>query len=156
MKLDIGGGTIPQEGFTNLDPNHGEGDYKRYIQDGIPLPDNSVEEAGASHVFEHIPAGRERIEAMNEIYRVLEPGATFTMIVPTVGSTGEDGPIYNGWQPWADPTHVSYWWYLESFLYFVKDSAFAANADYGLKYWELADSELRDGWEAVVLFRKPE
>ena len=155
MKLEIGGGTIPEPGWVNLDPVHGAGDFKRYAQDGIPITDNSVDEARASHVMEHIPAGQPRITVMNEVHRVLKPGGVFTIIGPLIGAYGT--PIQT-WHAWADPTHVSYWWMPESFLYFC-EGPFKANADYDVRIWaeldEEKDTELRNGWEGVVRMRKP-
>lgn len=149
MKVEIGGGTLLQQGFTNLDPVHGQGEFKRKIQDGIPMPDGSVEAARASHVMEHIPAGYDRIFVMNEVYRVLRSGGEFEIIVPCV----PQGPSGIGWHAFADPTHVSFWVYPESFHYF--DGVFAANADYGIKVWQTKFSELRGGWEAQWIGVKP-
>ena len=145
MKLEIGGGLAAWPGFTNLDPVHGEGEFRRRIQDGIPASDGSVEAARCSHLMEHIPAGRERIGAFNEVWRVLRPGGTFEVVVP----------LFGGWGAIADPTHVSFW-VRESFDYFT--GAVAAAADYGIRLWELADWSTKDcGWgtEGHALLRKP-
>lgn len=152
--IDIGGGTIPAPGCVNLDPHHGQGEWRRHIQDGIPASDNSVIAVRASHVMEHIPAGNERIFVMNEVHRVLVSGGTFEIIVPTIGSGGQ---LHGGWQAFADPTHVSFWYYPESWLYFC-EGPFKPNADYGYKIWSALreeDMELRGGWEARVIMRKP-
>ena len=147
MKLEIGGGYASWDGFTNLDPVHGEGEFRRRIQDGIPLPERSVLEARCSHLMEHIPAGPERIAVFNDVYRVLVPGGTFEVIVPLVGQ---------GWGAYADPTHVSFW-VKESFGYLT--GALRANADYGISYWELAEWTERPcdwGIEGRALLRKPQ
>lgn len=148
MRIDVGGGTLPAPGYINLDPIHGEGKWKRRLQDGIPAEDGSVVGVRASHVFEHIPAGHNRIEAFNEIHRVLAPGGEFEMILPLVGYTDTSGvgiPVV-GWMPWADPTHVSFWWFPESLMYFC-EGPFKANADYGVNLWTLQWWEAKDGWE---------
>lgn len=159
MKVEIGGGTIPAPGYVNLDPNHGQGQWRRYVQDGIPAPTGTVDAVRASHVMEHIPAGGgagQRIEVMNEIHRALRPGGILEIIGPCI----PQGPAGIGWQAFADPTHVSFWVYPESFLYFV-DGPYRANADYGILLWEWVEDselgvpELRDGWEAHVALRKP-
>jgi len=124
MKLDIGGGLSCPAGWTNLDPVHGVGEFKRYIQEGIPLPDNSVEEARCSHLMEHIPAGRERINAFNEVWRVLRPSGMFEVVVPLYS------PDSYGWA--ADPTHVSIW-VEQSFWYFT--GRMSAAAVYGIRLW---------------------
>jgi SAM-dependent methyltransferase len=152
--IDIGGGTIPASGCINLDIHHGEGEWRRRIQDGIPMADNSVVACRASHVMEHIPAGEERLFVMNEVHRVLVPGGTFEIIVPCVGVNGK---LVEGWWPYADPTHVSFWYFPESWLYFC-EGPFKPNADYGMKIWAaLRDEDMRveGGWEAHVIMRKP-
>jgi hypothetical protein len=123
VKLDIGGGLASWPGHTNLDPVHGQGTFRRRIQDGIPLRDATVESARCSHLMEHIPSGADRIAAFNEVWRVLEPGGTFEVIVPLF-------PCYGAI---ADPTHVSLW-VEQSFWYFT--GQMVAAADYGIRLWE--------------------
>jgi hypothetical protein len=75
-----------------------------------------------------------------------------------------------GWQPWADPTHVSQWWFPESLMYFCA-GPFKPHANYGISDWAplggyvdpmLADGEVkgsfwcvRDQWEGVAALVKP-
>jgi SAM-dependent methyltransferase len=143
--LEIGGGRNPQPGWTNLDPVHGEGTFRRRIQDGIPLPDASLQQARASHLMEHIAAGAERVFAMNEVWRVLVPGGTFEVVVP----------LFGGWGALADPTHLSFW-VRESFDYFT--GATLPDADYGIRYWDLVEWTTRDcdwGTEGRAVLSKP-
>lgn len=136
MRIEIGGGTLIQSGWINLDPTHGQGEWRRIAQDTPwPTGDNTVQSLKASHVMEHIPAGQDRIRVMNEAHRVLMPGGVFEIIVPFMVGT---------WHAIADPTHVSFWC-KESFHYF--DGLFAANADYGIRLWETLELEIVDGWE---------
>ena len=145
MKLELGGGAAPWDGFTNMDPRHGEGEFRRRAQDGpFPLPDNSVEAARCSHLMEHIPAGQERIDVMNEMHRVLVPGGTFEVIVPLM--------VPGRWEPIADPTHVSFWIH-ESFEYFT--GVKRANAEYGIRLWQEAEWTVRDDIEGRCVLRKP-
>lgn len=144
MKLELGGGLLLTRGYINVDPVHGTGNWKRYAQDiPWPVPDNSIDAIRASHVLEHIPAGADRINVMNEAWRVLKPGHTFEIIVPFMVGT---------WHAIADPTHVSFWC-LESFHYF--DGLFAANAHYGISLWETVSLETVNGWEGHWIGRKP-
>lgn len=134
--IEIGGGTLVQPGWVNLDSRNGDGDWRRMAQDTPwPAADNSIDGIRASHVMEHIPAGQPRIDVMNEAHRVLKPGGVFEIIVPLLVGT---------WHAVADPTHVSFW-VKESFHYF--DGLFAANADYGIRLWETLELEVVDGWE---------
>lgn len=157
MLLEIGGGLLVSPGWDNLDPRHpSRPEFAVKVQDGIPLPDNSVEIVRASHVMEHIASGDDRISAFNEVNRVLVSGGLFKIIVPCVGYTdhaGDGSPKYAGWQAWADPTHNSFWFYPESFWYFT--GKFAANASYGLRPWNEVSMDLKDGWEAHVVLAKP-
>ena len=136
MNVEIGGGTLIGPGWINMDPNHGEGSWRRFAQETPwPTGDNTVDALRASHVMEHIPSGQPRIDVMNEAHRVLKPGGVFEIIVPFM--TGS-------WHAIADPTHVSFWC-LESFHYF--DGLFAANANYGIKMWETIELTTEHGWE---------
>lgn len=136
--IEIGGGTLVQPGWVNLDSRNGEGDWRREAQDTPwPTSDNTVAAIRASHVMEHIPAGQPRIDVMNEAHRVLKPGGVFEVIVPILND-----PL--SWHAIADPTHVSFW-VPESFHYF--DGHFAANADYGIRLWTTLELEVRGGFE---------
>lgn len=153
MKIDIGGGLRPREGFVNFDPVHGEGLFKRKLQDGIPVEDNSVDELFSSHTFEHIPTS-DRISCMNECNRVLKSGGVFEIIVPIIGYTDLNnvGHYVNSCLPWADPTHVSYFWMPDSFLYFTKEEI--SSADYGIIYWKLLNAQINDKAEGKVILQK--
>lgn len=143
VRIDLGGGKIPLEGWVNLDPGHGEGPWRRLAQDvPWPIADDAVEQVYASHMMEHVPAGAERIAVMNEAWRVLKPGGTFEIRVP----------MFPRWEAIADPTHVSFW-VPQSFFYFTGD--IAPDADYGMKRWEMGSCVINDGWEIRTVLRKP-
>lgn len=81
MKLDIGAGDKPKEGYVGID--------KFVIQDGIvnadmwdlPYPDDSVEAIYSSHALEHV--GKfEVMPTLMEWKRVLAPGGVVEIIVP--------------------------------------------------------------------------
>lgn len=135
MRLDVGGGTAPAPGYTNVDPVHGDGPLKVAMPARLPFPDGHVDAIRCSHVMEHIPAGQPRLDTMNEFHRLLRPGGKLLIIVPVIGT----------WHAIADPTHVSFW-VPESFDYFT--GAQAANADYGILRWRALDLQVNDGWEA--------
>jgi SAM-dependent methyltransferase len=143
VNLELGGGHLVSAGSINVDPNHGQGPWKRLAQDvPWPTPDGSVNAVRASHVMEHIPSGQPRIDVLNEAHRVLAPEGTFEIIVPLVLAHGQ---WVGTWHAFADPTHVSYWALPESWHYF--DGVLAANADYGIKLWETLSMEVERGWE---------
>ena len=144
MRIDLGGGLKPAPGYVNLDPTHGEGEWRRYAQETPwPAKDGEVSRIRASHVIEHIPAGADRIVVLNECWRVLKPGGLLEITVP----------LFPSWQAVADPTHVSYWceqsfWYL--------DGRWHYDADYGLKPWEFVAWMEQEGWQGTWMGRKPQ
>ena len=182
-QVEIGPGTKPHpDTEVGIDPYHPICAPKQYAEDGYwrwhdydretddvvlprPIPTGSVEKVYASHVLEHIPAGSPRINTFNEAWRILKPGGTFTFRVPLIG-VGAD-PV-QGWQAWADPTHVSYWWFPHSFEYFTGQRG--ADADYPILLWDEVHNyapdindfsedtplwAVYDWWEGLCRLRKP-
>lgn len=94
LKIDIGGGLFPREGYTTIDQEDANITYD--LNDGIPLDDNSVGVINASHIIEHL---RDPIKTMREIHRVLVHGGWAFIEVPSTEGNGA----------WCDPTHVSFW-----------------------------------------------
>jgi glycosyltransferase involved in cell wall biosynthesis len=94
LKIDLGGGLFPREGYTTIDQE--DGDITCDLNDGIPLEDNSVGVINASHVIEHL---KDPIKTMREIHRVLAHGGWAFIEVPSTEGNGA----------WCDPTHVSFW-----------------------------------------------
>lgn len=100
IRLDIGGGDNPQPGFVNIDilPLPKVDIVWDLEETPWPLPDECVLTAVASHVLEHItPHKGTFIRVMDEIWRVLKPGAQFAFVVPHASS--------HGYQ--QDPTHIN-------------------------------------------------
>ena len=129
LKVDIGGGLYPRKGYLTIDQEGA--DITCDLNDGIPLPDNSVGVINASHVLEHL---RDPIKSMREIHRVLAHGGWAMIEVPSTDGRGA----------WQDPTHVSYWNEHSFWYYTNKDKAyFIRNKDirfqsYRLETWEMA------------------
>jgi len=120
LKLDLGCGLTPKEGFEGVDVR---GDKKKYAVDLFKFPwpfeDNSVEEIHCSHLVEHIPAreveerdivafatakpdtikrflGQDMLFAfMDECWRILQPDAWIQIVVPSARSN----------RAFQDPTH---------------------------------------------------
>lgn len=104
MKVDIGGGLNPYPGYVTVDTRE-TADFVCDLNDGIPLPDNSVGVLNASHILEHL---HDKTKIMGEIHRVLAPGGWAFIEVPSTDGRGA----------YQDPTHVSYW-NENSFLYYT-------------------------------------
>lgn len=103
-KVDIGGGLNPYPGYISIDLRD-TADIKADLNDGIPLPDNSVGVLHASHIIEHL---HDKHKIMSEIHRVLAHGGWAFIEVPSTDGRGA----------FQDPTHVSYW-NENSFLYYT-------------------------------------
>jgi len=95
LKVDLGGGLNPFPGYITVDQREGS-DYVCDLNDGIPLPDNSVGVLNASHIIEHL---HDKTKIMYEIHRVLAHGGWAFIEVPSTDGRGA----------FQDPTHVSYW-----------------------------------------------
>lgn len=102
--VDIGGGLNPYPNYLSIDLRK-DADIQFDLNDGIPLPDNSVGVLNASHILEHL---HDKTKIMAEIHRVLAPGGWTFIEVPSTDGRGA----------FQDPTHVSYW-NENSFLYYT-------------------------------------
>ena len=129
LKVDIGGGLYPRPGYITIDQEGA--DITCDLNDGIPLPDNSVGVINASHVLEHL---KDPIKSMREIHRVLAHGGWAMIEVPSTDGRGA----------WQDPTHVSFWNEHSFWYYTNRDKAtFIRNTDirfqtYRLNTWDMA------------------
>jgi predicted SAM-dependent methyltransferase len=104
MKLNLGASDQAIPGFLSVDICP-PADIVADLSKPWPWPDSSVDEVLSSHLFEHLPS---RVHTMNELHRVLKPGARARIIVPSATK----GAGYA-----QDPTHVSPWC-MNSFQYF--------------------------------------
>lgn len=104
LKVDIGGGLNPYPGYVTVDTRE-TADHVYDLNDGIPLPDNSVGVLNASHILEHL---HDKTKIMGEIHRVLAHGGWAFIEIPSTDGRGA----------FQDPTHVSYW-NENSFLYYT-------------------------------------
>lgn len=110
IKLNLGCGYRKIDGFVNIDNRQeAEPDMLCDVTVGLPFSDNSVDYILANDFLEHIPIG-ETIGVVEEIFRVLKPGATFESLTPSTDGRGA----------FSDPTHRSFWNKC-SWLYFMND-----------------------------------
>lgn len=109
MRLNLGCGDTPLPGWVNLDIYPGEGVILCDLRKTWPYADSSVDAVRAWHIFEHLP---DRVHTMNELWRVLAPGAIAEIQVPTV----------DGVAAFSSPTHLSYW-HRTTFLHFEAGTA---------------------------------
>ena len=112
LRLDLGSGPRPADGFKGCDIVPGQTDYTFNLCDGgrWPFKDNTVDELRSSHFIEHMDAvylnlldGNgvhvRRIDALlwffDEAFRIAKPGALFTVQWPALQSV----------RAFQDPTH---------------------------------------------------
>jgi len=93
--VELGGGINPRSG-CNINIDLEDGNLIADLNDGIPLPDNSVGVINASHIIEHL---HDKHKIMCEIHRVLADDGWAFIQVPSTDGRGA----------FQDPTHVSYW-----------------------------------------------
>lgn len=105
LKLDLGCGKNPREGFTGVDLRDFGQPIKADLTKPWPWKDDSVEEAHCSHTIEHFDAER-RIYFVNELYRVLKPGGKCQMIAPHWSSCRAYGDLTHQWPPISE-----FWFY---------------------------------------------
>lgn len=99
MKLDLGCGKNPKEGFTPVDSiKFTDATVVADLRQKWPWEDGSVEEVNASHVLEHFER-RERVHFMNELYRVLKKDGKATIVVPHWASNRAYGDMTHCWPP---------------------------------------------------------
>lgn len=96
IRLDFGCGKNKREGFTGVDSIAFDNVdiVLDLVNDEWPWEDNSVSEVHCSHFVEHLD-GQERIKFFNNLYRILKPKGSATIITPH----------WSHERAYGDPTH---------------------------------------------------
>jgi len=107
LRIDLGSGPRPREGFYALDHLELEGidivaDLNRPLE---LLPDHCAEHVFSSHALEHV---ENLLPLLGEIHRITRPGGLVEFVVPHFSN-----PYY-----YSDPTHVRFFG-LYTMNYFV-------------------------------------
>jgi SAM-dependent methyltransferase len=116
VKLDLGCGKSRREGFIGVDVRDFGQEVVCDLRDAWKWEDESVDEVNCSHFIEHLTAS-ERIHFVNELWRVLKPGAKATITTPHWASNRAYGDLTHQWPP------VSEMWF-----YYLSRDWRAANA----------------------------
>ena len=99
IKLDLGCGKSKKEGFIGVDRRKFPGvDVVHDLLVKWPWADESVAEIHMSHAMEHF-TGKERVKIVNEMYRVMQPGASASVITPYWCSNRAYGDFTHQWPP---------------------------------------------------------
>ena len=104
IKLDLGCGKNPKEGFEGVDERDFGQPHKVDLRKPWPWKNESVEEVHCSHMLEHLTP-QERIHFANELHRVMKKGAKATIITPHYASVRAYGDLTHQWPP-----VVSFWY----------------------------------------------
>jgi SAM-dependent methyltransferase len=104
MRLNLGCCDALLPDYVNVDVVGAPGIQVADLRQRWPWADGSIDHVRAWDIIEHLP---DKIFTMNELWRVLRPGGTAEIAVPTTDGTGA----------FQDPTHVSFW-NRRSFLYY--------------------------------------
>jgi predicted SAM-dependent methyltransferase len=80
VKLDLGSGDAPCEGYTTVDYYNPAADIDAPLWD-LPYADGTAEEIRCFHALEHVPAARVA-PTLLEWWRVLAPGRRLRVEVP--------------------------------------------------------------------------
>lgn len=108
LRLNLGACDRPFPGFLSVDIVP-PADVIADLALRWPWEDSTIDEVRAHDVFEHLPS---RIHTMNELGRVLKPGARATVEVPSASKGAGFA---------QDPTHITPWC-MNSFQYFQAES----------------------------------
>lgn len=108
LRLDLGGGENPREGYESVDPFAPGAPHKVHLWDGQRWPwgDDEASALHSSHTIEHVDAawidtyhGGAKLDALmfffTEAFRILKPGGSFTLVWPACQSV----------RAFMDPTH---------------------------------------------------
>lgn len=142
IRLDLGSGPRPREGFQGVDVAKLEGivTFDLIRGDRWPWKDGEVDELSSSHFIEHIPADNlsimrsrsgtalvERVQQdrllwfFDEAFRVIKPGGLFHLVWPALKSS----------DAFRDPTHRRF-----LPLEFTHYLSAAGRASMGLEHYE--------------------
>lgn len=86
LRLNVGAGHIPREGYVNVDGRNLPGIDIVADARSIPLPGGCVAELRSEHLVEHFPEAELRRVVLPHWRELLEPGGTVSIVVPDAES----------------------------------------------------------------------
>lgn len=113
VRLDIACGDNKAEGWIGVDiAKTPSVDVQFDLTNSTwPFDDNSVDEARCSHFFEHLDP-QQRVTFMNELHRILKPGAGCTFITPR----GFERQVQDFTHKWPPVVTGSYFYFSKQWL----------------------------------------
>lgn len=110
IRLNLGASDSMHPNSINVDIFRPHNADESFVQADLtqrwPWEDSSVDYIRAHDIIEHLP---DKVFTMNEAGRVLRPGGSFEIFVPTTDGRGA----------WQDPDHKS-WWNSNSMFYYIE------------------------------------
>ncbi|MBL8242850.1 MAG: class I SAM-dependent methyltransferase [Rhodanobacteraceae bacterium] len=142
MKLDLGCGSRKAEGFLGVDISAECGadivhDLRVYPW---PFADDSVDEVRCSHFLEHL-TGEERMKFMDELWRVMKPGATALIVTPYWQSYGAVQDPTHQWPPICE---ASYFYFNRAWRETAGVAHYPIRCDFDLNYGFWLGPDWRD------------
>ena len=89
IKLNLGSGPYPKEGWDSLDLVDHPGIIKHDLTTRLPYEDNSVDFAFSEHFVEHL-SREQGLAFLKEVRRVLKPHGTFRIVIPDLYVLAKD------------------------------------------------------------------
>lgn len=142
MKLDLGCGSHKAEGFLGVDisPDCGADIVHDLRVRPWPFADNSVDEVRCTHFFEHL-TGEERMRFMDELWRVMKPGATVLLVTPYWQSYGAVQDPTHQWPPVCE---ASYFYFNRAWREQAGITHYPIHCDFDLNFGYWISPEWRD------------
>ncbi len=180
MKLDLGCGQSPREGFEGVDLYADAKHKVNLFRLPWPFEDDSVDEIHCSHFVEHLPkdfvdafgrrvehdsdemaTARDRFFAFfDECYRILKPKGTMTVITPALQSVRSfQDPTHRDWIPAERYLYLSAEWRkLNKLDHYRVSSNFGVNVNPTvqpaemLRHSQVGANRMRELWNVAVDF----
>ncbi len=130
LKLDIGAGQNPKEGFDGVDLWEGAKYSFDVRKAPWPFTDQSVGEVYSNQFLEHL-SGPERIPFMDELWRVMAVDAKATIITPYWSSMRAVQDPTHAWPPVCE---ASYLYFNKKWREDNKLDHYAIKADFDFTY----------------------
>src|ERR671912_1740619 len=81
-KIQLGSGGNPKPGWINVDLFASGADVALDLREELPFPSNLASLVYPEHLFEHLEYPHDAKRFISEVYRVLQPGGIFCIVVP--------------------------------------------------------------------------
>ena len=81
-RLQLGSGGNPKPGWINVDLFANGADVALDLREELPFPSNVASFVYSEHLFEHLEYPHDAKRFVSEVFRVLQPGGTFSIVVP--------------------------------------------------------------------------